>query len=139
MITEQKEIKFWRWLKNKLSKEPVDLQRIENTTGGGVPDVNACHHGREAWIELKVHVKGMVVLRKEQYAWIVRRGHTHGGNVMVMALDPVNSKVEIYYPRFEVRKWGNTGKYVAITSEPQFTCDKGVGSAELVRAIFWPN
>ena len=135
MITEQKEIKLWHWLKNKLSKHPVDLQRIENTTGCGVPDVNGCYKGSEAWIELKVHVKGQVVLRKEQYAWLARRD-SHDGNVMVIAHNTDDETVEIYLPPFSVRPWGGTAKYVAIDDEPEFTYDKSVGAAMLIKAIF---
>lgn len=135
MITEQKEIKFWKWLKNKLKNEKVDFQRIENTTGGGVPDLNACFRGTEAWIELKVHVKGNVVLRKEQYAWIYRR-FIHEGNVMVIALNPVDNTVEFYTQPFTVRKWGNNGKYVAVTSEADSCYEKTVSNELLLRTIF---
>lgn len=134
MITEQAEIKFWHWLKNKLSKEKVDMQRIENTTGNGVPDVNACYLGSEAWIELKVHVKGNVVLRKEQYAWLTRR-HQHDGNVLVMALTE-NDGVEIWTPPFIGRRWGNQGKYVALTGEPEFLYNKRDPIGKYLKAIF---
>lgn len=135
MITEQKEIKLWHWLKNKLSKHNVDMQRIENTTGCGVPDVNACYKGSDAWIELKVHVKGMVVLRKEQYAWLVRRSN-NDGNVMVIAHNTDDETIEIYLPPFSARPWGNQAKYVALDSEPEYSYSLDVDSLLLIKAIF---
>lgn len=135
MITEDKEIKFWHWLHNKLLKEKVDMQRIENTTGGGVPDVNMCHQGSEVWIELKVHVSGCVVLRKQQFAWLTRRAG-HDGNCIVMALNPTNNEVEIWTPPFEVRCWGNNGKYVSLIGEPEYVYEKTVDSRKLIKAIF---
>jgi hypothetical protein len=135
MITEQAEIKFWNWLKSKLSKSKVDMQRIENTTGGGVPDVNMCHRGTDAWLELKVYVKGNVVLRKQQYAWIVRRAKANG-NVMVVAWDADNKQVDVFMPGFSVRPWGNTQKYVAITSDPDFMFQKNVDPEYICKVIF---
>lgn len=139
MITEQAEIKFWHWLKNKLSKSKVDMQRIENTTGGGVPDVNMCYQGSEAWIELKVYVKGNVLLRKQQYAWIVRRANVDG-NVLVIAFNEETGSVDIWCPSIVnpliVRPWGNTEKYVAIESSPDFSYNKNVSVDLYLRAIF---
>jgi Holliday junction resolvase len=135
MIQKQnKEIKFWHWLKGKIGKE-VDLQRIENTTGSGVPDVNACWKGREAWIELKVYHQGNIILRKEQYAWIMRRA-SHDGNVLVVVHNPETNDVEIYEPGFTVRPWGNKCMYVAITSEPDYIYRKTIDKLLFLKAIF---
>jgi hypothetical protein len=138
MITEQKEIKLWHWLKLKLSKAEVDMQRIENTTGCGVPDVNACYKGLDAWIELKVYIQGCVVLRKEQYAWLSKRA-AHDGNVMVIAHNPDaghDSEIEIYTAPFTGRPWGNQGKYVALTSEPEYMFSKNDLIERYLKAIF---
>ena len=135
MITEDKEVKFWKFLKGKLANQGVDMQRIENTTGGGVPDVNMCHQSRDAWIELKVYVKGNVLLRKEQYAWLVRRARS-GGNVMVMAHNTENDRVEFFMPPFKVRPFGKAGKYVAIIGDCEASYSKHDPVKTYLRIIF---
>lgn len=78
-----KEILVYHWLR---SRHPTaHWQRVENTVGTGIPDVNACKDGVEIWVELKEGVKlmsGVVRLRirKDQNAWLSRR-HRAGGLV----------------------------------------------------------
>lgn len=61
----------------------VDKQRIETGgTGLGIPDVNACLRGVEAWIELKGTDAWAVTIRPEQVAWIERRARA-GGRVFL--------------------------------------------------------
>lgn len=63
----------------------VHWQSIETGgTGRGIPDLNACHNGREVWIELKRVDGWQVKFRPEQVAWIERRARV-GGRVYVMA------------------------------------------------------
>ena len=136
MITEQQKVKFWHWLKNKLGKvKGIDMQRIENTTGSGVPDVSMCYKGTEAWVELKVYVQGNVVLRKEQYAWLIRRARANG-NVMVMVCNPDAGAVEIFTPPFNGRPWGNKSQYVALTNEPEFSFSKTININLLLKYLF---
>ena len=47
--------------------------RIENTAGVGTPDVNICHNGVEAWLELKVAKGHYIYLRTSQVSFCVRR------------------------------------------------------------------
>lgn len=73
----------YHWLR---SHHPsAHWQRVENTVGTGVPDVNGCKNGVEVWVELKEGVKlssGIVriKIRREQNAWLLRR-HRAGGLV----------------------------------------------------------
>jgi hypothetical protein len=66
------EAKFTQWLKRHL-KAKADIQRIEVITAQGVPDCNIAIKGRPGniWVELK-SLKA-VKMRKEQYAWGMRR------------------------------------------------------------------
>lgn len=62
----------------------VHWQRIETgETGGGVPDLNGCHAGREFWLELKQTSGWAVRIRSTQVAWIERRVR-HGGRVLLV-------------------------------------------------------
>ncbi len=76
----------WMWRKIKAGLAPlmVDLTRIENTAGAGMPDVNCCHNGIEFWIELKIVREGRVQLRSSQVAWITARAG-HGGRAFILA------------------------------------------------------
>lgn len=73
------------WLKQKLP-ENYHVQRIETSTGSGVPDINMIVDGREVWMEVKANQKtkaGYVRIRKEQYAWMKRRAMCGGVCVVV--------------------------------------------------------
>ena len=51
-----KESALWGWLREGLKrmKAPKHVQRIEDTTKSGTPDVEGCIEGRAFWVELKV-------------------------------------------------------------------------------------
>lgn len=55
----------------------VHWQRIENTAGSGVPDINGCFHC-EVWIEFKEARGKTIILRPEQVAWLMRRSRAGG-------------------------------------------------------------
>jgi hypothetical protein len=70
------EQKFWQLLKPHV---PGHVNRIENTVGNGIPDVNFCYKGKETWIELKAGSK----LRDSQKIWHQQRALA-GGRVFVI-------------------------------------------------------
>lgn len=51
-----KESALWGWLRGAIPRlpEPRHIQRIEDATKSGTPDVEGCIGGRSFWIELKV-------------------------------------------------------------------------------------
>lgn len=114
-MTEEQKLNAW--ILGKLKR--CDPVRIENSIGGGMPDINACHDGREVWIESKIYVGGRVLLRKEQYAWGIRRS-MHAGRVYVIAKHPVE-RIYIWRHPFEVMPHG---KYVAIYQAPMVIANK---------------
>lgn len=87
---------LYQWLKFNYGGPLVDLQRIEAATGAGIPDVNACAHGRELWLEGKVarycrwygndepgrwndYSDALCfTVRRSQLAWMVRRQAANG-------------------------------------------------------------
>lgn len=112
------EKRFWTKLQGKMPRM-AHAQRIETTTGTGVPDLNICAGGLETWVELKmVNRNCTVLLRKEQHAWIKRR-HAVGGKVMVWAHNPVTSSLW-YFAGYSIKvePYGTNEKYVNIISAP---------------------
>lgn len=81
------EVELWNALNRRLPE--VHWQRIENTIGNGVPDVNGCFGGVDFWIELKV-LEGVRKrsfrrpLSGPQCAWLTKRWRA-GGACFVMA------------------------------------------------------
>ncbi len=62
----------------------VHWQRLENLVGSGVPDVNGCLNGIEAWVETKLIKGNQITFQPFQPAWLLKRLH-HGGRVFVLA------------------------------------------------------
>jgi hypothetical protein len=62
------EANFWKAIRLKLPKN-CHATRIENKSGGGVPDVHMVWDGLPFWLELKVSKSNAVKFRKEQIAW----------------------------------------------------------------------
>ena len=62
------ESNFWKQLKRNLPKKTF-VQRLENKSGGGVPDVFALVDGLPVWLELKVSKNNRVIISPHQIAW----------------------------------------------------------------------
>lgn len=80
----QTEKSLYQALKTNLTK--VHWQRIE--TGAlqqGVPDVNACVHGSEFWLELKCTTTDRVSLTPFQVSWHMRRAAAGGRSWILVA------------------------------------------------------
>lgn len=104
-----------QWVRQQLPD--CDVLRIENTAERGVPDMNICHKGREAWLECKLFVRDKVLLRPAQFAWGMRRS-SHGGRVCVLAWDVNEDRLRGWvYPDIEIIP---QGKYLMIMSPVKF-------------------
>jgi len=79
-VTEQKHV----WTPMRDAGPQIHWCRIENAAGTGMSDVNACHGGVEAWLELKVYKGNRLVFQPTQPAWILKR-RMHGGRVFILA------------------------------------------------------
>jgi len=112
------EKKFWAYIRALLSCSHVHMQRIETTTGPGVPDVNMCCNGVECWVELKCETRYGVLLRPEQNVWLLRRA-AHGGRAFVVARMR-NNDVAIWKYSSTVRITYNiyADKYLQLSSLP---------------------
>ena len=69
-----------------------DFQRIETTTGSGVPDIHVCAKTRSGvavtfWLETKIQKSKTTQIRKEQLAWTTKRGRL-GDDVFIISLTP---------------------------------------------------
>lgn len=92
-----------------------DVMRVETGIHHGVPDLNVCRLGVEAWVELKIEERRGILLRPAQFAWGTRRA-SHGGRVCVIS--SLNDWVRVdRFPLSVVR----VGEYLAITSAPHKT------------------
>lgn len=124
---------FYNYLRPKFLGH---VQRIENTVGSGMPDVNFCSFGIETWVELKVAIqpKGEVWLRKEQFAWSMRRASCLG-RVFVVALN--QDMVWVWkYPDVQVEAVGTSEKYVRITNAPFAQVPKSLCGKQLDTILF---
>lgn len=96
------EQKFYYLIKDHI---PGHVNRIENSTGVGIPDVNFCFDGLETWLELKANVNLLVVqdeviqipfgtkrLRDSQLIWHGQRTKA-GGRVLVAIRDGDTIKI----------------------------------------------
>lgn len=103
---------FYNYLRTLL---PGHVHRIESI-GSGIPDLNVCFEGKEIWIELKVFDLDIVLLRKEQYAWGMRRS-AMGGNVFILCRH--SDHIWVWkYPQIEVQKYGNIDVHVKVVNAP---------------------
>lgn len=84
------EAKFSRFIMQRVLAG-THAQRIETSTGSGIPDINVCYCGIELWIETKVATPTCrVLLRPFQWAWINRRVKELGrGYVVAEYLDTI--------------------------------------------------
>lgn len=111
------EAKFYQWLKRTFSR--WDFQRIETTTGLGVPDVHICaYQGTdkvpvEFWAELKALPLTNVQIRKYQFAFMARRP---GANCWVINRDPKQKIISAWKYPFSIE--AGQRDHVKITSSP---------------------
>ena len=57
---------FSKWLVGHFRNQGAFVQRLEVTTGSGVPDLVVIHKGKTHWVELKWSTNH---IRPEQYVW----------------------------------------------------------------------
>jgi hypothetical protein len=97
--------------------EGAHCQRIETSTGSGVPDINVVHNGNEFWIETKVQTPaGHVLLRPYQWSWLNRRKRA-GGWGYVIAQSHENPR-EILFWGFHNVCIVQHGEYLRVTTTP---------------------
>lgn len=107
------ETRFYKHLKTILPQDWF-LQRIETTTGVGIPDLNVLiPHLGDFWAELKYSPMTSVKLRKEQYAWLKKRQYL-GGKACVINKDKKGA-IGIW-TKFEVQQAGQ--RYLKLSNAP---------------------
>lgn len=96
------EQKLWQLVKPHI---PGHVNRVENSMGTGMPDVEFCYKGRQYWLENKVDLgvvigpnrlgdcirlneenRGPKFVRESQYIWHSQRVK-QGGNVFILSRD----------------------------------------------------
>lgn len=86
---------LWLWLKSHLDKQGVFSQRIETTTGVGVPDVFVAKDGKMAFIELKAMLGNRTGIRPAQAAWHAQ-AHRAGVPVFIMNRDKASGEIAVW-------------------------------------------
>ena len=76
---------FWKLIKRNTPK--VHWTRVESPGSPGVPDVNGCRDGVEAWLELTILRGRKVELRPAQVAWLISRSRAGGRSWIVARHD----------------------------------------------------
>lgn len=99
-------------IKVRAALHDCHVLRIEMAIERGVPDMNVCYQGRECWVELKLFVKGRILLRPAQYAWSTRRSVAHQGRIFVVSLYDTDW---VHVHKFPLSVM-ECGKYLAISS-----------------------
>lgn len=109
------EQEFWARLRKHV---PGFTQRIETTTGSGVPDVYCCWKSKPFWMELKVWTPGVgILLRKEQWAWAKQHFVQGAGQSFVVTEVPMPSVILVMHiSEIKVEPYGTQEKYVVATS-----------------------
>lgn len=131
------EQEFWYSIRDKA---PGFTQRIETSTGNGVPDVYGCSMGISYWLELKVWTPTVgILLRKEQWAWARNLLRHKFQRVFVLAQlqDP---KLVMLLPVkiILVEAYGEGSKYVKVITPDLhlFTSEKKNLKETLIKNIF---
>lgn len=120
------EQKFYQWFRKQLPFN-ADCCRVENTTMGGMPDVNICWEGEEIWVELKCFVSGRTLIRPAQNAWMHRRAAA-GGKVFLISDHPVG--IHCWVPEFLSIPHG---KYLWVEEDCDSLCTDG---KQLIQFLF---
>ena len=109
---------FWRRLKPHL---PGFLQRIETSTGNGVPDVYCCWKAKPFWLELKVWTPDVgILLRKEQWAWAKEHSVLGLGHSFVLTQLMADVVVVMHISEIKVEAYGKQEKYVIATHKKEY-------------------
>lgn len=138
-----KESALWQQVKNGLEDVDTHLCRLENSAGSGVPDVNACSHGVEVWLELKMFHGNDLHFRNSQRAWISRRLAV-GGRVFIVArkddqllIYRAASMLAAPFTQHPPEKKSFHVKWADLPI-PLFLCKKPFKWADVRRTIFGP-
>lgn len=105
---------------NRLDAELAHAQRIESTTGSGIPDINCVYQGNEFWIETKILSPGHgPFLRPYQHSWMHRRLNA-GGKYFIFGKGAMH--IFVYSPK-HFPGFKRFGKYIELTGEPWMSYD----------------
>ena len=89
------EAQFWTTLRQNLPKEAF-ATRIENTHGGGVPDVHIVWDGMPFWLELKATKSNSVKVAPHQVAW--NMAYFARGGLSFFLVKNLSSKLLYLFP-----------------------------------------
>ena len=102
MTTAERRLAQWRHLA-AARIEGLHLQRIESSTGSGIPDIEGCWNGASFWLELKAvdrlpvkaHSRLTTTISPAQINWLARRWSV-GGRVFVLLRTGQSRRMRYY-------------------------------------------
>lgn len=128
------ETSLWRWLRDSLkgmSRRILDMNRVENAAGSGMPDVEGVYRASQFWLELKVAARPKKAetpidvkhLRPKQVEFLHNRWLAGGCAWILLRVDARSDKALYLIPGIYARqvKAGMTEEKLAELShcEPQ--------------------
>jgi hypothetical protein len=116
-MSKTNESKLYNLIKTNLKN--VHFMRIESYTEQGIPDVNACHNGKELWLELKCNTAKNLGLSKYQIVWIANR--------------PPRQRATFFYSGSLVR-----GSGISANEQPTFVVSPNDLTWDAAKEILWP-
>lgn len=120
-----------KFIIDALSRGKVHCQRIESSTGSGIPDINVRWMDQEFWIESKANPGPSAHIRPAQYAWMLRRARA--GGLCFIIHRPVNGrKWWLYQMNEDTRPQGETKNYVNLHHVNAWS---GISKIELNQAL----
>lgn len=112
-----RESDFYKALRNAL-KNDFFMQRIETTTGAGVPDLFISNHSTfHAWIELKALPTPRPYIRPAQWAWM-HNNPTFRGPVLILNRHPSSKLISCWQWHEQMQVRAATGNRVILLDDP---------------------
>lgn len=90
------EANFWNMLKKSLKSRKALFSRIENRSGGGIPDTYIVDCGIPYWLELKVEKRGRALVSPNQNAWNASHWEKGGSSFYLVRTKDQASKTFVY-------------------------------------------
>jgi len=119
------ESNLWLQLKRNLPSNTI-ATRIENRTGGGIPDVHLLWSGLPFWMELKTTKNKRVNLSPQQIAW--NTAYSRSGGLSFILVKHLSSGALFLFRGSKASEVGRSG----LDTEAEF---RGLGYEDLWAAV----
>ena len=101
------ETNLWNLLRQRLKDKGYFFTRIENRSGGGIPDTYIVKDGLCFWVELKVSNGNKVNMSPHQIAW--HTSHSLNGGKSFILVKHLSSSILFLFEGSKVRELSRVG------------------------------